>query len=156
MTAREHALNSLLRTEKEGRFSNLESASVLERSSLSPADKKLYSALYLGVIERCVTLDWMISLYSKRDAAKISNKVKNILRLGLYQLFFTDRIPQSASVNESVRLAKTYEPASSGFVNAVLRAACRAGDPRKSLGDSVEELSKKYSYPEWMVSLWKR
>ena len=157
MNARELALNSLLRTEKENRFSNLESAAALENSPLSPADRKLYAALYFGVIERRVTLDWLISLHSRREAEKISKKVRNILRLGLYQLFFTDRIPQSAAVNESVRLAKSAEPASAGFVNAVLRAACRAGRvPLDALGDSTPELSKKFSYPEWMISLWRR
>lgn len=156
MNARELAVNSLLRTEKENRFSNLESASVLENTTLSPADRKLYSALYFGVIERQITLDWLISLYSKREQSQISRKVKNILRLGLYQLFFTDRIPPSAAVNESVKLAKVFEPSSAGFVNAVLRAACRGGtDPVSKLGNSTADLSKKFSYPEWIVSLWR-
>ncbi|TPW01191.1 MAG: 16S rRNA (cytosine967-C5)-methyltransferase, partial [bacterium] len=86
-----------------------------------------------------------------------SIKLKNLLRLGAYQILFLDRVPGSAAVNESVRLAKTLgEGTIAGFVNAVLRAMTRAEtiplpDPAD---DPILHLSVKYSHPEWLVRRW--
>jgi 16S rRNA (cytosine967-C5)-methyltransferase len=86
-----------------------------------------------------------------------SIKLKNLLRLGAYQILFLDRVPASAAVNESVRLAKAFgEGAIAGFVNAVLRAVTRAEtiplpDP---VDDPILHLSVKYSHPEWLVTRW--
>jgi len=99
----------------------------------------------------------VIGRFTTRVGRRQSIKLKNLLRLGAYQILFLDRVPPSAAVNESVRLAKTLgEGAIAGFVNAVLRAMTRAGtiplpDPAD---DPILHLSVKYSHPEWLVRRW--
>lgn len=101
-------------------------------------------------------LDWAISRFTTHRRRQ-SVKLKNLLRLGAYQILFLDRVPASAAVNESVRLAKTLgEKAIAGFMNAVLRALSRAEaiplpDPTQ---DPILHISVKYSHPEWLVARW--
>ena len=118
------AFASLLSWEKNGRFANLEVNASLQMSSLSDADKGLYTALVYGVIERAITLDHIIGTLSSRPLAQIDRETRCALRLGLYQLTFMDRIPPHAAVSESVELAA---PKSRGFVNALLRTYLRGG-----------------------------
>ena len=114
------------------------------------------SALVYGVLERRLTLDYQIEKHSKLPLKKLSPKVLCILRCGVYQLLFMDKVPPSAAVNESVKLTRQMgQAAAAGFVNAVLRAVGRDGlllpDCKK---DPVRFLSVKGSCPEWLVRLW--
>ncbi len=99
----------------------------------------------------------MTGRFTTHAGRRQSIKLKNLLRLGAYQILFLDRVPPSAAVNESVRLAKTLgEKTIAGFVNAVLRAMSRAEtiqlpDPTQ---DPILHLSVKYSHPEWLVTRW--
>ena len=126
MSARKLAVQLLNRTEQEQSYSNLLLDSALSQSQLDDRDKRLCASLYYGVIERRITLDAVISHYSKQPLRKLDCTVRNILRLGIYQLLYCDQIPSRAAVNESVKLTKTCRKASaSGFVNAVLRSFLR-------------------------------
>jgi 16S rRNA (cytosine967-C5)-methyltransferase len=109
------------------------------------------------VLRRRGTLDWVIGRFTTHAHRRQSVKLKNLLRLGAYQIFFLDRVPASAAVNESVRLAKTLgEGAIAGFVNAVLRSMTRA--ETIPLPDAAEDpilhISVKQSHPEWLVKRW--
>ena len=85
-------------------------------------DKNFCAALYYGVLERRITLDHIITGYSRMKLSKLRPEILNILRIGIYQLKFMDNIPDSAAVNESVNIARKLKLGSlSGFVNAVLR-----------------------------------
>ena len=119
---RELALKSLIKTDTLSVFSNLEINTTLERARLSEADRGLYTALYLGVIEKKMTLDYIIKGYSKLPLDKVGVEEINILRLGIYQLYFMDKIPDYSAVDESVSLAPKK---SKGFVNAILRSFIR-------------------------------
>ena len=119
---RELALKSLVKTDTLSVFSNLEINTTLERARLSEADRGLYTALYLGVIEKKMTLDYIIKGYSKLPLDKVGVEEINILRLGIYQLYFMDKIPDYSAVDESVSLAPKK---SKGFVNAILRSFIR-------------------------------
>lgn len=125
MTAREAAFVSLNRIEAEGRYSNLELDSAIRREGLEGADKRLYTLLVYGVTERRMTLDFFIgALYTGRGA--LDDRVRTVLRLGLYQLCYADRIPASAAVNESVKLTARFGLGrASGLVNGLLRHAAR-------------------------------
>ena len=90
------------------------------QSDLSAEDKNLLVALLYGVTEKRVSLDYYISVLSGRSKDKIGENTLNILRMGLYQLMYMDKIPSFAAVNESVKLTKNKGEAS--FVNAVLRS----------------------------------
>ncbi len=148
MTAREAALRSLVRIEKEGRYSNLETDLTLKKKNLSDADGRLYTRLVYGVVERKITLDYILSSLLTKSRENLDTEVHNILRLSAYQILFTDKIPESAAVNEGVELCKKYRKSASTLVNAVLRRLCREKEkisfPQKEKAP-VEYLSVFYS-----------
>ena len=99
---RRAAFDSLRKIEESGRYSNLEIDSTLEKSEMNQADRGLYTRLVYGVTERRLTLDYIISQYSRMSADKLDHDVLTALRLGVYQMMFMDRIPDHSAVNESV------------------------------------------------------
>ncbi len=148
---RESALLILKDIEEKGAYMNILLDEVLRKDGFSKKDASFLSEIVRGVVRNRLYLDYIISGYSKVKLKKISVNIKNILRLGLYQIFFMNKVPDSAAVNESVKLARRYgHSASAGFVNALLRKASEKGIPRLP-EDKKEELSLKYSYPLWMV-----
>jgi len=149
-SAREGALLTLNDIEKNKAYSNLAGQSYYKE--LSKQDKALMTELVMGVVRHKLYLDYCIKKLSSIKINKISQSVINILRLGIYQIEFLDKIPPSAAVNECVKLAKKYEYEASGFVNAVLRNYLRKRDGILDKNLPFEEfLSIKYSYPLWMV-----
>lgn len=151
------SLQALLKMELEDGYSNLVLDGALKAAKLEKRDEALASALFYGVLERRLTLDAVIAAHSKIKIKKMSPQVRNILRLGVYQLLFSDKIPPSAAVDESVKLTRACRQASAcGFVNAVLRAVQRdtaALSPAEGAG-LAQRLSFLYSCPQWLVALW--
>lgn len=144
--ARFLAVELLEKTFKNNGYSNIQLNSGLENSELDERDKKLCSMLYYGVIERLITLDYIISQFTDRSVQKIDSVVMNILRIGIYQILYADNIPDSASVNESVSLVKSFKKSSaSGFVNAVLRKFIRNNKDYAVPRDILISSSIKYS-----------
>jgi 16S rRNA (cytosine967-C5)-methyltransferase len=146
INARSLALEVLTRCENGG-YSNIALDTVIKRNNLSSADRGLMTAIIYGVIERKITLDYIISSLSSIPNSKIEKDTRNILRMGLYQLIYMKKIPSHAALNETVNLANKR---SKGFVNAILRSYLREGDkiafPDKS--DEVKYLSVTYSIGE--------
>ena len=133
---------------------------VIDNSDLnfSHRDRNFINILIFGVLRWRETLDWIIRQHSKTRIEKINPKVLNILRLGLYQIFFLDRVPDSAAVNTSVEMAKrTAPPWVVKYVNAVLRNAIRN---RNALSfpsmtdDPAEAISISKSFPLWLTKRW--
>ena len=158
MTAREVALNVLYKIEVGEGYSNITLDKELNNSELSSLDKGFVSELVYGVLTWKLTLDEIIKQYSSIRLKKISPWIKNILRMGIYQIAFLDKIPESAAVNESVKLAKKYgHEASSKFTNAILRKITK--DEYEKLRVSVNQktytdeeiISILTSHPLWMV-----
>ena len=155
-TAREAAFGSLTRTERDKSYSNIEIDSAIKRFGLIGAEKGLYTNIVYGVIEHKLTLDYFISLISERPLAKLDSEVLTILRMGLYQLIWLDRVPESAAVNESVKLAKEFKPSASSFVNAALRSFQRRYVkelPYPDKSDRLRYLSVRYSCGEDIVRI---
>ena len=141
------AAASLLRLEKDGRFSNIEVDTVLGKASLSDTDRSLFTRLVYGVTERRITLDLIIAEYAKDGGKKIDPETRTALRLGLYQLLYADRIPDHAAVSSAVDAAPAR---SKGFVNWILREFLRR-DKKLTLpdpSDKVRYLSAAYSVSE--------
>lgn len=140
------ALSVLEKHADAEQYSNIALDTAIKRHPLSDADRGLLTALVYGVIERKLTLDHLISCLSDRPLRGLDEQTKMLLRLGLYQLQYLDRVPDHAAVNETVSLAPRR---SRGFVNAVLRAHLR-NEKRLTLPDAVqmpiEYLSVKYSF----------
>lgn len=154
---RNTALNVLMKIEQDNAYSNIALNNAIRENKLSGVDSSFVSALVYGVLERKITLDYIIKQYSKIPLRKIELKTKMILRLGILQLLFMDKIPESAAVNESVNLAKKHKlQKSSGFINGILRSITRSEEkyrlPDKS--DKVLYYSVKYSAPQELVKLW--
>ncbi len=148
MTGREGALKALYEIDKNDAYCDKALKKLLAEADLSPQDKALATELVYGVTDKKLRLDYIISKYSKQKLKKLSVWILNILRMGVYQLLFLDKIPQSAAVNESVKLARRYgHNASAGFVNGVLRSVAREGDV-KYTDDYVY-----YSIPQWLDEL---
>lgn len=127
-------------------------------SDLSPRDRALFNALVFGVLRWRGRLDWIVAHFAKSGLRKIRPEVLNILRLGLFQMLHTDRIPVSAAVNTSVNLARDLKaPRLAGFVNGLLRNAARHHgqvpfpDPAR---DPVAALAARKSFPPWLVARW--
>ena len=148
-TARALALDILLRCEAAGQYANLALDSALKReSAITGADKALCTALFYSVLEHRITLDHIIDGLSSIAPSAIERQVRMILRMGLAQLLYFDRIPDHAAIDEAVELTPRR---SKGFVNALLRGFCRKGkaidlpDPK---AEPIRHLSVCYSVPQ--------
>ena len=150
-SARSIAAHTLIKVEKEAAYSSLALNSELKPAQgISEKDSALATRLVYGVIERKITLDYNISLYLKDPIRKLRPDVLTCLRIGAYQILFSNRIPARAAVNESVNLAKELGASyAAGLVNAVLRKMAGQGlRLPESLQDEILYLSVKYSCPE--------
>ena len=151
LDARSAAFRLLSKIEKDHAYSNLLLAEEPGDGVLSPRDRLLMHRLVKTTLERRRTLDYNIALYLTQPLKKLKPQVLTILRMGACQLFFMDKIPPSASVNESVRLAKQNGCAfASGLVNAVLRKMQQNGLQLPEETDKIEYCSVKYSFPPYI------
>ena len=141
------ALSVLNKCASAEQYSNLALDTAIERNDLSSADRGLLTVLVYGVLEKQITLDHWIGALSSRRVDEIELSTRNLLRMGLYQLAFLDRVPDHAAVNETVSLAPKK---TKGFVNAILRAFLRTDKsiPLPSRENGVKYLSVKYSFSE--------
>jgi 16S rRNA (cytosine967-C5)-methyltransferase len=155
---RELAVEILDRIDRKGEYAEpLLDAALSGDGIPNPHDRGLLTELIYGTLRMRGRMDWIIARLYKGDAATLSAPIPNILRTGLYQLLFTDRIPHFAAVNEAVGIAKKECPAAAGLVNAILRNALRekeniawpemAKDPGKAIG-------VLHSHPRWLVERW--
>ncbi len=154
MNAREIALKALVDIETNETYVNVALKEALSSGDLSSVDKGFVTELIYGIVSNKTAIDFIISRYSKVKIKKMTPWVLNILRMGVFQLHFMDKVPPSAACNEAVKLANKYSHrAGSGFVNGVLRAVSREKDVFEfpKMNDIAEELSLKYSYPVWMT-----
>lgn len=129
-----------------------------QNAGLNYRDRAFIVHLVQGVLRWRRRLDWIIEQAADFPIKKITPSVLNILRLALYQIFFMDRVPESAAVNEAVNQAKKEGARYIvSFVNGILRNICKRKnnvdfpDPDANL---TLYLSVFYSYPEWLVNKW--
>ena len=141
---------------KNRAYSNVELAQILRKEKFSDLDRKFCTELVYGTIKAGKSLDWKISRYLKYPLSKVDAKVLAVLRAGFYQIFFMDRVPNSAAVNESVELSKQFcGQWASKFINAVLRSAVR--EPHKSdfpTDNDVNSLALRSFHPVWLVKFF--
>ena len=152
MGARETALNVLITCRKEGGWSNGVLKEYTARDRLDRREAALAARLSYGVLQNRMKLDFYLKQLLTGSLKGLHPAVRDILHLGLYQLFEMDRIPQSAAVNESVELAKKYcrrQKNAAALVNGVLRNAVRSKDALKQ----PETPEEKYSHPQKLVAL---
>ena len=151
VSAREAALETLRRCRRDGAWSGSSIDAAIKKYELSRRDAALASRLCLGVLQNSRLCDFYIGYYC---SGKLEPKLRDILRMGVYQLLFLDRIPARAAVSEAVALCKSQGCArASGLVNAVLRKIADNTDalPEIPGKGTASYLAVRYSHPEWLV-----
>ncbi len=152
---RELALKILYKIDKEKAYSNIALNEMINQNKkeLTNKDIGLISEIIYGTTTWRLTLDEIIKKYSKIKLKKISTWILNILRMGIYQIVFLDKIPKSAAVNESVNLAKRYgHKSSSNFVNAILRKITKKDyEDFYQIKDDIQRISITNSMPIWII-----
>jgi 16S rRNA (cytosine967-C5)-methyltransferase len=142
-----------------GSFTDVVVERLLSKFELSTVDRHLFTELVNGIVRRKRTLDAIIDRLAKQPAHRQPPNLRQLLRLGLYQLRYLDRIPDSAAVNTTVDLAKTNDLAGlAGVVNGILRQYIRLQDEQAEVLDLPEDpiarLGTLYSFPDWLIAQW--
>ena len=152
MDARETALRALITCRRQSGWSNAVLKQTIAQEKLDSRDAALATRLCYGVVQNRGRLDFYLAQLLKGSVKKLHPAVRDILHLGLYQIYDLDKIPDSAAVNESVRLARKYgAPGSDRLVNGVLRNAVRT----KGCLQEPVSYADKYSHPEELITLLK-
>ena len=153
--ARQTAFDILSKIQKDSSYSNLTIDSFLASVCFDEVDSAFVSALVYGVLESSFTLDYQLAANLKQPLKKLKPQVLTVLRLGAYQLLFMDKVPESAAVNESVKLIKANGCSfASSLVNAVLRNVAKKGLCLPDESDKTFYYSVKYSFPQELVKFW--
>ena len=155
--ARVAVVQALAELHRRQGYSNIMLDQLLRTAELSEADKALASRLFYGVIERRLTLDYVLSKASSVPLRKMHPVVRETLRVAVYQLLFMDKVPPSAAVNEAVSgVRRLKQGQASGFVNGVLRGIVRKLD---TVWDELPEgdagLSVRHSCPTELIAFWR-
>lgn len=152
---RQIALTILYKIDKENAYSNIALDEELRKNKklLKEKDIGLISEIVYGTTTWKLTIDTIIKKYSKLKIEKLSIWILNILRMGIYQIVFLDKIPKSAAVNESVNLAKRYgHPASANFVNAILRKIEKKDfEEMSQIKEPIQRIMLTTSTPKWII-----
>ena len=156
---REIVLGILMEVTEREAYSHIALRNTLEKYQYLPKhDRAFISRVTEGTLENLIQIDYVIECFSKVPIYNMKPLIRNLLRMSVYQLKYMDNIPDSAVVNEAVRLAQKrgfYNL--KGFVNGVLRAAAREMDsityPSADV-NPIEYLSVRYSMPQWILKKW--
>ena len=153
-SARETALDILIRCRTGGAWADAALKAALRTQNLHGAEAALCSRLVYGVLQNRMLLDYYLAAYCSQKPDHLQPPLLDILRLGAYQILFLDKVPDSAAVNTSVELAKgARRGQAAGLVNAVLRkvSANKQSLPPLPDRDEIQYLSIRYSHPKWLV-----
>ncbi|MEE0955716.1 MAG: 16S rRNA (cytosine(967)-C(5))-methyltransferase RsmB [Eubacterium sp.] len=163
VNVRRLALETLLKEQQEDCMSSILIREVLAKySGLDRQERAFYRRLTAGTIEYRLQLDLILDFFSKTKTSKMKPVIREILRMGAYQILYMDSVPDSAAVNEAVKLAARKGFGSlKGFVNGVLRSVARDGRKvseeyraGKAETDPVSALAFSASMPTWLLEKW--
>lgn len=156
---REVAAQALMEIVRDEAYNNAALRKILKQNgAMSVQDRAFVTEIVNGTLRNITFIDMVIDQFSTVKAEKLKPFVAAVLRAGVYQIGFMDKVPESAVVNEAVALVKEKGFGKlSGFVNGVLRSIIR-GWNEICLPDEKEEpvryLELKYSYPQWLLKMW--
>jgi len=157
-TPRHLAVEILNRVEEHGAFAEpLLDAYLARNYKINIHDRRLITQIVYGTLRMRGRLDWIIGQFYRKNFLSMDVSIKNILRTGIYQLLYTERIPEFAIVDEAVETTKKIHPTGAGLVNAVLRNVIRKKDaivyPEIEKDPSLH-ISIVHSHPLWLVKKW--
>ncbi|MBC8076697.1 MAG: 16S rRNA (cytosine(967)-C(5))-methyltransferase RsmB [Chloroflexales bacterium] len=160
-SARERALQILWRIEVQGAFADRLLYTAATQAGLADHDQALLQQLVKGTLQQRGSLDAVLERRVKSGIATLTPWIRNILRLGAYQVLYLDRTPPEVAVSDAVELAKKYgHKGTVGLVNAVLRRVAADAPNRQSTPahaeppQSAEAIAESYSHPLWIVRRW--
>jgi len=152
------AIRVVERVQRAGAYADLALHHALVQSRIPAADRALATELVYGTLRWRGRLDYLIGKALDQDISKLEPLVTSALRVGTYQLFFSDRIPASAAVDEAVRCVRAMGlERATGLVNAVLRRLAREGDSIEFPDletDPLDHLVHAGSLPRWLAERW--
>lgn len=153
---RDVALKGIYSIFEDGAYSNITVNKLLKGTNYSSLERRFITELVYGTVRHKNTLEWIRDQFVTKK--KIDNWINYIILMGIYQLFYMDKVPPSAACNESVELAKKYgNPGSVKFVNGVLRNISRNLNNisfPKLEEDPISHISLAYSHPTWLIKKW--
>lgn len=153
VNARLIAVKALCRVECDEAYSNIVLNTLLKEYEPDRNDRALCTSIFYGTLERRITIDYVLKTFVKNGFSKLKPFTLNVLRAGVYQILYMDKIPDSAAVNESVKIIKkSKESYNANFVNAVLRNISRSEITLPD-NNTAEGMSVAYSCPEFIVRL---
>ena len=157
-SARDLALIVLRAVEEKGAYANLALNQVLERYQPDKVERSFATMLTYGVLRNRSALDWVLGQFLKKPLSSQTILLRNILRIGAYQLMYLDKVPPSAVCNEGAEMARRYgHKGAVSFVNGVLRNITRQRGafvfPALEK-DPLKHIAISYSHPEWMIEDW--
>lgn len=153
---REIVLEVLLEITEKGQFSHIILRDVLWKYQyLEKRERAFITRVTEGTLEHMIEIDYILDRFSKVKVKKMKPVIRAILRSAVYQLKYMDSVPDSAVCNEAVKLAvRKGFSGLKGYVNGVLRSVARGIDSVQYPKEKMEELSVRYSCPEWVLDLW--
>lgn len=157
MKARDAVVAALLKIQEQGGYSNIVLDEMLEHTAMADADRAFAARLLYGVTERRLTLDYLLNKTSSTPVKQMDSAVREILRVGAYQLVYMDKIPSFAAINEAVGQTRAFGCGRlSGFVNGVLRQVERRCDELLAdLPQTDKGLEIRYSVPRSWIRVWR-
>ena len=142
------ARDAITRIINEEAYTNLVVSEVIEKHSLTEHERRLFTKIVYGTVEKYLLLDYYLKPYTQ--GKRLKPYLKNTLRMGVYMLFFMD-IANHFVVNELVKMVKKKDYKGSQLVNAIFRSILKQELPSIKASSYLEELSIKYSYPQSLV-----
>ena len=153
---RELAMQVLMHVHMDGAYANVALVRAMRAAKLPDRDRRFLTELVYGTVKAGDTIDYIVAKYLKNAKARIDPPIRALLRLGIYQIFFMDKVPASAACNTAVELAKKHgKRGADSFVNAVLRTAVR--EPERAAipaGRDARLLALRAQHPLWMAERW--
>ena len=136
-------------------LSNALNSCLYNINNISNIDKRFITMIVQGTMRLCGRLDWEIKQVYNGKLNKLKLNIKIILRMGVFQLLFMDKVPNYAAIDTSVNLAKIISPNLKSLTNALLRAIISKQNKKiPTKNSSLKELSQYLSHPEWLIEKW--
>lgn len=155
--ARQIALNVVTSVWQDGAYANIALNQELNKYNLVDIERHFATELSYGAIKAGLVLDLILQKFVTRPLKKIAKPILNIMRLGIYQIYFLDKVPDSAACNEAVKQARRYgHEGTVRFVNAVLRNSIRFKDSGKLNEDEKLKNAILLQHPQWLVERWEK
>ncbi|KMT21453.1 16S rRNA (cytosine(967)-C(5))-methyltransferase RsmB [Clostridium cylindrosporum] len=151
--ARYVAVKTLFDIESKGAYSNLKLNYYFKKYELEPSDRGFSTEILYGTIRWKKRLDYIIKKFSKIKIKKISVWTLCCIRTAIYEIYFLDRVPDFATVNQAVEMTKVKEPRDASFVNGILRTILRNRDEfyNIKIQNKIQKMAVEYSQEEWFV-----